>query len=177
MKKRALWGLLSVGAVAVFALAWLLPRGEAIGVGIGERLPAYSAPDLDTGEEVSFADLEGKVVLVTVWATWCGPCRVEMPSIQAVYERYKDEGFTVMAISIDADPNYRQKIKRFRGDFGLTFPIYVDPENRITRTLNTIGVPENFVLDRQGRIVKRVIGASNWDSEANRALIEELLRM
>lgn len=175
MTRRTVLGFVSVSAAALFALAWLLPEGDAL-LEIGDRLPAYSAPDLQ-GNEVAFADLEGQVALVSVWATWCGPCRVEMPSIQAVYERYRDEGFTVLAVSIDADPNYRAKVEAFRDEYGLTFPMLLDPENEVTRTLNTIGVPENFVLDREGRIVKRVIGASHWDSEANQALIEELLRM
>lgn len=175
MRKRTVLGFISVGAAAVFALAWLLPERDTF-LEIGDRLPAYSAPNLN-GEEVAFADLEGQVALVTVWATWCGPCRVEMPSIQAVYEQYRDEGFTVLAVSIDADPKYKAKVEDFREEYGLTFPMLLDPENEITRTLNTIGVPENFVLDREGRIVKRVIGASRWDSEANQALIEELLRM
>jgi len=129
------------------------------------------------GEEVSSADLEGEVVLLTVWATWCGPCRLEMPSIQAAYDRFGDDGLKIVAVSIDADPNYRVKVEEFRQEFGLTFPMLLDPANEITRTLNTIGVPENFVLDRRGRIVKRIVGASNWDSEANRAMFEELLRM
>ena len=139
-------------------------------------MPEFSAVSLE-GEEVSIADLEGEVVLVTVWATWCGPCRLEMPSIQAAYERFGDDGLKVVAVSIDADPNYRAKVEEFRREFGLTFPMLLDPANEITRTLNTIGVPENFVLDRRGRIVKRIVGASNWDSEANRAMFEELLRM
>ena len=176
MKNGVIWGFLGVGTLAAIVVGLLLP-GEEVGAEIGARLPEYSAETLEGGEAIAFTDLEGQVALVTIWATWCGPCRVEMPSIQAVYDRYKDEGFTVLAISIDTDPNYKVKIQEFMQDFGLTFPMIVDPANRITRVLNTIGVPENFIVDRNGRVVKRVVGASNWNSEANRALIEELLRM
>ena len=175
MKKPATWGILGVAILAVGAVTWFVPAGDA-GVEIGDTIPEYSAPDLD-GDEISFEDLRGKVVLVSVWATWCGPCRVEMPSIQALYDRYNDEGFTVLAVSIDTDPRYKRKVKEFRDQYELTFPILLDPANEITRTLETVGVPENFVIDKQGRIVKRVIGASNWNTEANRSLIEELLRM
>ncbi len=151
-------------------------RLETSGVEVAERVPEYSAADLN-GETVSFADHEGEVVLVNVWATWCGPCRVEMPSIQASYDRFKDRGFTVLAVSIDTGPNYRDKVLEFVEEHELTFPVLLDPESRIMRTLRTVGVPETFVLDREGRIVKRLIGATNWDSMGNRALIEQLLRM
>jgi peroxiredoxin len=145
-------------------------------VEVGQHVPHYSASDL-AGQEVSLEDHLGEVVLLNVWATWCGPCRIEMPPIQASYDRFKDRGFTVLAVSIDAGPGYRAKVTRFVEEFEINFPVLLDPESRISRTLQTIGVPETFVLDRQGRIVKRLIGATDWDSQANQALIEELLRM
>ena len=175
MKNPMIWGFLGVAVLAAGALAWFAPADSG-GTEIGDTIPEYSAPNLE-GEEVSFEDVRGQVVLVSVWATWCGPCRVEMPSIQALYDSYKDEGFTVLAISIDTDPQYKRKVEEFRDQYDLTFPILLDPANEITRTLQTIGVPENFVIDKQGRIVKRVIGASHWNTEANRSLVEELLRM
>jgi peroxiredoxin len=150
--------------------------GNARGVEVGDQVPEYSAPDL-AGEEVAFADHLGEVVLINVWATWCGPCRVEMPPIQNIYSRFKDQGFTVLAVSIDTGPGYREKVDEFVREFELDFPVLLDPQSRISRVLQTIGVPETFVLDREGRIVKRWIGATEWDSEANQALINELLRM
>lgn len=150
--------------------------GSARGVEVGDRVPEYSAQSL-SGQEIAFADHRGEVVLINVWATWCGPCRVEMPPIQNLYSRFKDQGFTVLAVSIDTGPSYKEKVEEFVREFELDFPVLLDPESRIGRVLQTIGVPETFVVDRQGRIIKRLIGATEWDSEANRALIEELLRM
>jgi peroxiredoxin len=147
---------------------------ERSGVEVGNRVPAYQALDLQ-GREVSFADKEGQVVLVNVWATWCGPCRVEMPSIQASYERFRDRGFDVLAVSIDAGPGSRAKVQEFVEELGLEFTVLIDPDARITRVLQTVGVPETFVLDREGRIAKRLIGATDWDSPANQTLITELL--
>jgi peroxiredoxin len=121
--------------------------GDGRGVEVGDQVPEYSAPDL-AGEEIAFADHLGK-----------------------------DQGFTVLAISIDTGPNYREKVDEFVREFELDFPVLLDPESRIGRVLQTIGVPETFVLDREGRIIKRLIGATDWDSEANQALINELLRM
>ena len=169
-------GLVMAIVLVGFAALIRLAPGEPTGVEVGDRIPAFSAPAL-SGEEVSFADHLGEVVLVNVWATWCGPCRVEMPSIQSSYERFLDRGFTVLAVSIDAGPGYEGKVERFVEEYGLTFPVLLDPEGRIQGLLRTIGVPETFVLDREGRIVKRIIGATDWDSDANQALIRELLRL
>lgn len=144
------------------------------GVEVGDRAPDYSAPLL-SGGETSLSEQQGKVVLVNIWATWCGPCRVEMPPIQQVYERYRDEGFSVLAVSVDAGPGHREKVRAFVEEYGLDFPVLLDPEGRVTRVFQTVGVPETFVLDREGRIVKRLIGATDWNSSAHQALIEELL--
>jgi cytochrome c biogenesis protein CcmG/thiol:disulfide interchange protein DsbE len=163
-------------AVALVVLVAASCLGDARGVEVGDQVPDYSAPNL-AGEEVAFADHLGEVVLINVWATWCGPCRVEMPPIQDIHTRFKDQGFTVLAVSIDTGPGYREKVDEFVREFGLDFPVLLDPESRIGRVLQTVGVPETFVLDREGRIIKRLIGATDWDSEANQALIKELLRM
>lgn len=146
------------------------------GVEVGDRVSAYSAPDL-SGREVSLDDHLGDVVLVNIWATWCGPCRVEMPPIQASYRRYKDRGFTVLAVSIDQGPGHEEKVAAFADEYGLEFPILLDPEGRITEILRTVGVPETFVLGRDGRIAKRLIGVADWNSATNQVLIEELLGM
>lgn len=167
--------LLGVAALGAIGLVRFLPT-DVRGVEVGDRVPEYGGPSL-AGEEVSFDDHLGDVVLVNVWATWCRPCRVEMPSIQSSYERFRDHGFTVLAVSVDAGPGHRQKVTEFVREHGLDFPVLLDPENRISRTLRIVGVPETFVLDREGRIIKRVIGVTDWDSPGNRALIEELLRM
>jgi peroxiredoxin len=166
------WAL--AAGIATGLGVWASCAGGARGVEVGERAPAFSAPDL-SGRQVSLDDYRGQVVLVNIWATWCGPCRVEMPSIQALYDRYRDSGFTVLAVSIDQGRGYKERVKEFVDELSLTFPILLDPESRVTRIFRTIGVPETFVIDREGRIVKRVIGAADWDSPSNRALIEKLL--
>lgn len=169
-------GSLALCAALLGVVATASCTGDARGVEVGDHVPDYSAPNL-AGQEVAFAEHLGEVVLINVWATWCGPCRVEMPPIQDIYHRYRDEGFTVLAVSIDTGPGYREKVEEFVDELGLDFPVLLDPEGRISRVLKTIGVPETFVVDRQGRIVKRWIGATNWDSDANRALVQELLGM
>ncbi|NIR45171.1 MAG: TlpA family protein disulfide reductase [Gemmatimonadetes bacterium] len=173
---KVLGAILVVGSAIVAGLLLGGSADDPSGVEVTDRVPEYEAPNL-SGEPVSFADHRGEVVLVNVWATWCGPCRIEMPSIQALYDRYRERGFTVLAVSVDVGPNHREKVIEFLEEEGLELPVLLDPEGRIMRTLQTVGVPETFVLDREGRIAKRLIGATNWDSEANRALIEQLLQM
>lgn len=172
---RALLAVVAIVLVGAGMVA-VLANGGAEGIEVGDRAPTYSAPSL-SGGEVSLADYRGRVVMINIWATWCGPCRVEMPSIQEIYDRYREDGFTVLAVSIDQGGGVEQKVRGFVEEYELEFPVLLDPESRITRLFRTAGVPETFVIDREGRIVKRVIGASNWNSESNRALIEELLRM
>lgn len=166
---------LAFGAVLIAlggALAWAALNLEP-GVEVGDRAPAYSAPSLD-GEEVALADFRGRPVLLNVWATWCGPCRVEMPSIQRLFDAYRDRGFVVLAVSVDPG-HARAEVARFAEEYALTFPILHDPASRVSEIFRTRGVPETIILDGEGRIVKRFSGAADWDSPANHVLIEHLL--
>jgi thiol-disulfide isomerase/thioredoxin len=147
---------------------------EVEGATPGNRAPAYTAANLATGDSVEVPSAyEGDVTLVNIWATWCLPCREEMPSMQEAYAAYKDRGFRIAAISIDdGDP---EVVRQFVREFGLTFDILHDRRTAIQLSYQTTGVPESFLLDREGTIVKRVIGAVDWNSPENRALIERLL--
>ncbi|MGH7544962.1 MAG: peroxiredoxin family protein, partial [Gemmatimonadota bacterium] len=154
------------------ALAWGALHTSR-GVEVGDLAPAYAARALD-GDTVHLADLRGRPVLLNVWATWCGPCRVEMPSIQRLYDAYRDRGFVVLAVSVDA-AHAEPAIRDFVEEYGLTFPVLHDPESRVSEVFRTRGVPETLVLDAAGTIVKRFSGSADWDSPANHVLIEHLL--
>ena len=156
--------------------AWALTRfgPESGPVQVGSRVPDYKLVDLGTGDSVSLRDrYKGRVTLVNIWATWCGPCREEMPSMQEAYARLKPRGFAIAAISVDEGPV--NDVKRFVRHFGLTFDILHDRTTRIQQVYQTTGVPESFLVDRNGVIVKRLIGSHNWASPANIAQIERLL--
>lgn len=161
-----------VVALLGFALAWAVLHTRP-GIEVGDRAPAYSAWTLD-GREVALGDFRGRPVLLNVWATWCGPCRVEMPSIQRLYDAYRDRGLAVLAVSVDVG-GARDAIRAYVEELGLTFTILHDPGARVSETFRTRGVPETLILDGEGRIVKRVSGATHWDSPGNRALMEHLL--
>jgi peroxiredoxin len=178
MTIRQQWAL--VGAV-VLALGGVLSAltyalgDELFPVRVGAEAPAFRARTLEaTPREKTLADYRGQVVLLNIWATWCGPCRVEMPSMQALHEALGPRGLRIVAVSID-DPGAEQGIREFADEYGLTFEILHDPAGEIRRTYQTSGVPETFVLGADGIIRKKVIGAANWNSPANRALVESLL--
>ena len=165
--------LLLVGT-GVMVGATLL-RDELFLISVGSRAPNFTAVTLDsTPVTKTIADYRGDVVLVNVWATWCGPCRVEMPSIQKLHETYAPRGLKVVAVSVD-NPGFEPVIRTFSDEYALTFEILHDPSGMIRRDWQTTGVPETFIVGRDGVIRKKVIGATDWNSPANRALIELLL--
>ncbi|MDQ3697049.1 MAG: redoxin domain-containing protein [Gemmatimonadota bacterium] len=179
MTRRAQW--IVVGTV-VLALAGALV-GATLFLGdelrqltVGSEAPDFSARQITayTAEPRTLADYRGRVVLLNIWATWCLPCRAEMPSIQELYDAYRDRGFTVVAISTD-EPGSDEAIRDFVREYDLTFDILHDPSHRIERDYQTAGIPETFVIGRDGIVRKRVFGATTWSSPANRALIARLL--
>jgi peroxiredoxin len=155
---------------------WVLTHvgQETARVEVGARAPDIDVVNLATGDTVDLRDqYKGKVTLLNIWATWCVPCRQEMPSMQKAYARLKDEGFAIAAVSIDEGGP--EDVLAFTREFGLTFDILHDRSGRISTLYQTTGVPESFLLDKDGVIIKRVIGAHDWSSPANIALIERLL--
>ncbi|NNK64362.1 MAG: TlpA family protein disulfide reductase [Gemmatimonadetes bacterium] len=171
--------LLLMGMVVV--AAWL-GRDRYTAIIAGSDAPTFSAMTLD-GAPVSLADLDGKVVLLNVWATWCPPCRFEMPSMQRLHEAVDDEDFVVLAVSVDAaEPGEPDVFGRVAGDVpanieenGYTFTVWHDPPGTIQRTYQTTGVPESFVIGRDGVIYKKVAGPTEWDSPEYEEMIRRLL--
>jgi peroxiredoxin len=165
---------------------WFL-RGRFQPVVSGTPAPEFSATNL-RGEPVSLTDYRGKVVLLNVWATWCAPCRQEMPSMERLYDAVKalpgGEDFEILAISIDAtkenpNPIYggvtSADLEGFASELGLTFPIVHDPDGTVEDVYQTTGVPESFLVGRDGLIYKKVAGPTEWDAVPNVELIKSLL--
>lgn len=167
--------------VVLVGMGWSV-RERFLPVEVGSEAPAnFTSTDM-TGAPVNLDDLRGEVILLNIWATWCPPCREEMPSMQRLHEQLADEGVHIVAVSIDApdgtvDPagNPGGNVEAFARQMGLTFPIWLNQSGDIQRAYRTTGVPESFVIDRNGVIVKKVIGPTEWDSEANIALFRRLL--
>jgi peroxiredoxin len=158
-------------ALGAAALTWVAPES---GVEINRTAPNFRAVDLATRDSVSLEDYRGSVTLVNIWATWCLPCREEMPSMQTLYDSLATRGFRIAAISIDEGS--AEDVTAFAQKLGLTFDILHDRSGTVQRLYQTTGVPESFLLDRRGVLVKRVIGAHDWSSPANVGTVERLLR-
>ncbi len=162
--------------VAVLAAALALGlklAPEIFPVEVGSSAPAFTATDLKTGRPATLADFKGEVVLLNIWATWCEPCKIEMPSLEQLEKDVGPQGLKIVAVSIDeGGPDV---VRQFARDYGLTFRILHDQSGRIQRIYQTTGVPESFVINRQGKIVKKVIGAADWDATVNKDLVRRLL--
>ncbi len=151
-------------------------KDELVGVDVGSPAPMFSGATVEGSVKAkSLADYKGKVVLLNVWATWCGPCRTEMPSIEALHKAMGPKGLHVVAVSID-DPGKAPEIRKFLKDFNLTFEVLHDSTQAIQAAYQTTGVPETFIIAADGTIRKKVIAAADWNSDANRALITQLLK-
>lgn len=173
MKKQWIIVLVVVGVLTAGAVMAVKLSPDIFPVEVGSRAPDFTAADLATGDPVTLASYRGQVVLLNVWATWCEPCRVEMPSMERLHQELGPQGLKIVAVSIDeAGPDV---VREFQREYGLTFQILHDRSRAIERIYQTTGVPESFVLNREGRIMKKVIGAVDWDSPVNKDLIRRLL--
>ena len=178
MTARQQW-LTVLGAVCVLALALAAAThflgDELFPVSVGSAAPPIVAATLDAPkQERTITEYKGKVVLLNVWATWCEPCRVEMPSIERLYNEFGPQGLVVLGVSVD-DPGAEDAIREFVKQYGLTFTVLHDAKQETKTNYQVTGFPETFVIGREGTIRKKVIGAADWSSDANRALIRELL--
>ncbi len=139
--------------------------------------PPFPAPafDLSTFPEgqASLEDYKGQYVLLNFWATWCPPCLEEMPSMESAFQRFKDRGFTVVAISSDEEGE--TAIKPFIDKLGVTFPILMDPDKAISSVYGASNLPVTFVLDRDGQVIAGSIGGRDWASEEALSVLDELI--
>lgn len=171
--------LILMGAVVV--AAWV-GRDRYKPIMAGVEAPGWSASTLE-GEPVSRDDYEGKVVLLNIWATWCPPCREEMPSMQRLYETIDDPDFEVVAISVDADApgllGYMGRpggdVEEFVQEYGLTFDVLLDPSGGSGDAYRVVALPETFLIGRDGIIYRKVAGGTLWDAPQYQELVRRLL--
>ena len=125
------------------------------------------------GDTVRLSDFRGKVILLNFWATWCYPCRTEMPSMNAVYQDYRGKGFVVLAVASDAQG--KEVVSPFVEEYDLTFPVLLDPKDVVGRRLQISGIPTTYLLDKHGRIAGVESGAQNWHSSKVHRLLDSLI--
>ena len=175
---------LTVALILGTGLLFMLLSRQQMG-GLGDRdvgLPPPPFPQQESlfgvewrfqsldGEETSLTAFEGKVLFVNLWATWCGPCVVEMPGIQRLYERFPQEDVAFLLVS-DEPPDV---VREFVQEKGWKLPLYVSDDQRPS-AFETLGIPATFILDRTGRIVFRHVGSAAWDDESSVLFLTELL--
>lgn len=124
------------------------------------------------GETVSLKDYRGRLIFLNFWATWCGPCRAEMPSMQRLWEEFKEEDFVILAINIQEESKL---VSSFMNERSLSFPVLLDEKGKVARTYGIRGIPTTFFLNPEGEIIGKAVGARDWASKESFQLIEELL--
>lgn len=158
--------------IGVWALTRFAPPPE--GPQMGQRAPDYTVRNVATGDSIAIrSHYAGHVTLINIWATWCGPCRKEMPSMERLYQVYKARGFRVAAVSIDEGDG--TGVTPFGKELGLTFDLLHDRSGLIQQAYQTIGVPQSWLIDASGRIVYVGIGGEDWDTAEQRSRVESLL--
>ena len=125
------------------------------------------------GDALSLGDLKGKVVFLNFWATWCGPCRTEMPSMEALYNRYKERGLEILAVNCREEQG---QVLAFMKDNGFSFPAPLDIDGRVSTAYGIQAIPTSFLIDREGKIIARIVGSIDWDTPKIHAVMEYLLK-
>lgn len=154
---------------------WAVMRFAAqTAIGVGQEAPDFTAKNLATGKQVSFGEnYRGGVTLVNIWATWCEPCKEEVPAMDSLYRALGPAGFRIAAVSIDRGGE--AVVKKFAADYNVSFDVLHDPSGAIEQRYQTTGVPESFLVGRDGRIVRIMLRGYTWNSPASRRVIEQLL--
>lgn len=169
-------GLISLvlaAAVAALADGGALAAAQRGVVKPGETAPNFQLRDMD-GRVVSLSDLRGKVVLLNFWATWCGPCRIEMPAMERLYRTYDRKDFEILAVSTDAQGI--AVTRPFQQENKLSFPILHDSDFRVGLSYGARTLPMTFMVDRQGIVRQHIFGARDWEAPEAHQLIEMLMK-
>lgn len=169
-----------IAIIAILTAAIWKTRDRFTPLDVGSRAPDYSALSLD-GDTVPLSSFAGDVVVLNIWATWCPPCVTEMPSLQRLHDQLADQGLSVVAVSVDvADAVTGSRpedgpVRKFVDELGLTFTILRDPSAGIETRYQVNGLPTTYVIGRDGRIVRKLLGPAEWDRDPLLSEIRQLV--
>lgn len=167
-------GLVSVAIVVIaFGVVWM-QSSKYEPLTVGKVAPDFELPDLED-KKVRLSDFRGKVVFLNFWATWCKPCREEMPSMEVLYKNFERDGLVVLAVSIDRVTT-KKDIPPFVKSLNLAFPILVDSWGQTDKRYKLMGVPETYIIDQQGVLREKIIGPRDWTVLDNLRVITGLLK-
>lgn len=144
------------------------------GISEGEIAPDFTLKDLK-GVEVTLKKFRGKVVLLNFWATWCSPCRIEIPSMVELYKKYKDRGLEIIGVNLDKLG--KSDVEKFSLEHKINFPVLLNPSGDVASLYGVVVLPTTVFLDRYGKIKGRISGALDWTAEANLKTVELLLEL
>ena len=171
-RTRAASGVASAALVFVFGGCGGDAAPRAV-VAVGAPVPSYSAEKAD-GSPIALADLKGQVVLLNIWATWCKPCRQEIPAVETLHQRHREAGLVVAGVSIDVDED-RKKVAEFAGALGASYAIWYDPDDRVSTTFLALGVPASYLIGRDGTLRWRHVGPITAEDGALNAALKVAL--
>ena len=137
-----------------------------------KRVPDFFLKDL-TGKKVEIKQYKGKIIFLNFWATWCGPCKEEMPSLEVLHRQFKGENFVLMTISVDYEGLI--PVREFLNKQRYTFPVLLDPNGEVLDLFEVKGIPTTFIIDKRGRVIGRAIGPRDWKSPEVFSLIKLLI--
>jgi thiol-disulfide isomerase/thioredoxin len=176
MRKILIFVLSALTLLTFAASAATVTTDEIIRIGLqplkeGTESVDFELQDL-SGATRRLSDFRGKVVFLNFWATWCGPCRFEMPSMEKLYQRLKAKGLEIVAVNLQED---RSSVQRFVNENGLSFPVLLDTAGRIGATYGARSIPTTYIVDREGFVIAGTIGTREWDTEEYIRFFEKLL--
>jgi peroxiredoxin len=177
MTARQQWSVVGIILLVLavgLGVATRAMKDDLFPVNVGSVAPDFRAKVLGDSVYRTFADYKGQVVLLNIWATWCGPCVKEIPSLEQLHKLYGPKGLKLVAVSID-DYVSEDSIRKFASNLGVTFQILHDSTRVIEQAYQVTGYPETFIIGKEGTIRRKWIGPDEWTSEGNRALIAQLL--
>lgn len=157
-----------------FVIVWL-QSSKYEPLVVGKEAPDFALSDLNE-KPIRLSDFRGKVVFLNFWATWCAPCREEMPSMEVLYKNFEKDGLVILAVSIDRVTTTKD-IPPFVKGMNLTFPVLIDSWGTTDKPYKRMGVPETFIIDQQGIIREIVIGPKDWTRVDNLKTLTTLLNV
>jgi cytochrome c biogenesis protein CcmG, thiol:disulfide interchange protein DsbE len=158
----------------VFGIVWMQSAKYEL-LAVGKQAPDFDLTDLNDKPQ-RLSDFRGKVVFLNFWATWCKPCREEMPSMEVLHKNFEKDGLVILAVSIDRVTTTKD-IPPFIKGMNLTFPVLIDSWGKTDKPYKRMGVPETFIIDQQGVIREIVIGPRDWTRLDSLQILTKLLNV